>query len=113
MKAKCPHCGMGHPASFHTEKYELKDKIPDKGYPTKSKKYPSAHEAADKEEKKKYPKGYEEMKKVDRALPKHELAGKNTKAGKLEVSKKVPPNRRAEVAYHEHVESKKLRENKK
>src|SRR5271165_4429959 len=113
----CPHCGLSHPASYHTEKYAdsytVKDKLSDSGYPTHDKDYPTAHEAASKAEKKKFPKGYKKLKKLDESLPKHELAGKNLKSGKLEVSKRVPPNRRSEVAYHERVESKKLRENKK
>jgi len=107
---RCTHCGSPHhPPTYHTEKYETKDKISDKGYPQQSKKYPSAHEAADKEEKKRFPKGYKAMKKVDAKLPKHELAGKNLKSGKLEVSKRVPTHLRKEVAFHEKVESDKLR----
>lgn len=113
----CKHCGLSHPDSFHTEKndtdYTIKKKLNDKGYPTHAKDYPTAHEEASKAEKKKFPKGYKALKKMDYKLPKHELAGKNLRSGKVEVSKKVPANRRAEVAFHEHVESQKLRENKK
>lgn len=88
-------------------KYKVVDKIKKKGYPTSSKHYKSAHEQADVAEKKKYPSGYEKMKSVDEKLKDDELAGKHSKSGKIEVSKKVPPKQRNEVAYHEFVEWKK------
>jgi hypothetical protein len=106
----CKHCGKGHKTSEH-----LKPSIPDKGFPTSEGKiYQRAHEAANKAEKKKYPKGFQQLKKLDQELGhKHELAGKNTKTGKIEVSKKVPPKLRAEVKYHEKVESKELKKRRK
>jgi hypothetical protein len=101
---KCSKCGHNHHASYH-----LKDKLTDKGFPTHSKKYASAHEQADKAEKKKFPrKDYVAMQKVDAKLPKGQLAGKNLKNGKIEVSRKVPAKLRREVQYHEKVESKQL-----
>jgi len=110
MVRKCSHCGSPHhPSTYHTEKY-----ITDEGFPIhpSKRKYERAHEKADKAEKKAFPEGYEEMKKVDAKLGKHELAGKNTKTGKIEVSKKVPPKLRKEVALHEKVESKALKKTK-
>jgi hypothetical protein len=108
-KKKCEHCNSPHhPSSYHTEKY-----INDKGFPSHPHdKYEKAHIKADKAEKKKYPKGYEELKKLDNTLSKHELAGKNTKSGKIEVSKKVPSPLREEVRFHEKVENKILRKKK-
>jgi len=90
-------------------KYKLVNKIKDKGFPTSSKDYKSSHEEADKSEKKKYPSGYSKMKKVDNKLSKGELSGKNSKSGKIEVSKSVPKKLRPEVAYHEKVESKNIK----
>lgn len=78
--------------------------IKEKGFPTSSKYYPTAHKAADKAEKKAYPKGYEDMKKVDKRIEsknKHAMAGKNLKSGVIEVSEKVPKSHRKEVALHE------------
>jgi hypothetical protein len=105
---QCKHCGVNHPKD--NDKYKVVHKIPDRGFPVSSKRYKSDHEQADKAEKKKFgAKSYDKMKKVDAGLHKHELAGKNSKTGKIEVSEKVPPKYRKEVAYHEKVENKKLR----
>lgn len=93
-------------------KYKVVKKLEDKGFPTHDKKYHSAHEEADKKEKKKFGKDYESMKKVDSKLSKHELAGKNLKSGKLEVSSKVPKKYRKEVSYHEEMENKILSKKK-
>lgn len=108
-RRKCSHCGLSHPSSYHTEKY-----ISDAGYPIHPDKeaYEKAHAKANKAEKKAFPKGYEKMKKVDAKLGKHELAGKNTKTGKIKVSEKVPKKLRAEVALHEKVESRELKKEK-
>lgn len=101
----CKHCGKAH-----SEKYHLANKLNDKGFPTSSTKYNAAHKKANEAEKKRFPKGFKAMAKVDRSLAqKGELAGKNLKSGKIEVSKKVAPKLRSEVAFHEKVESKKLR----
>ena len=104
----CRHCG-----NSHSEKYHLENKLDDKGFPQNQKRYASAHEQADKVEKKKYPKGYEKLKKIDRKLGKNELIGKNTKSGKIEVSKKAPRNLRPEIATHERTENRILRKKKK
>jgi len=91
------------------KKYKLVDKIEKRGFPTSSPLYRKAHAAANKAEKKSYPKGFKKMEKVDNKLPKHQLAGTNKRSGKIEVSKKVPPKYRKEVALHEKVESKTFR----
>ena len=89
--------------------YKVVKELKDKGFPTHAKKYHSAHEEADKKEKKKFGKNYESMKKIDSKLGKHELAGKNFRSGKIEVSSKVPKKYRKEVAYHEEIENKILK----
>jgi len=102
---KCPRCG-----GTHTEKTHIKNKLKDVGFPTHDKKYKSAHEEATKKEKSNFPrKDYNQLKHLDESMPKGELIGKNTKSGKVEVSKKVPRKLRDEVAYHEKVENKLLR----
>ena len=85
--------------------YKVVKELKSKGFPTSSKRYPYAHEEADKSEKNKYGKSYESMKKVDSKLKKGELAGKNYKDGKIAVSKKVPKKYRDEVAFHERKEN--------
>lgn len=90
-------------------KYTIKPKLKNSGYPTHSSLYPWAHKKTDKAEKAKYPKGYAEMKKIDAKLSKNELAGKNLRSGKIEVSRKVPKRLRSEVAFHEKTESNLLR----
>jgi hypothetical protein len=101
----CAKCGMNH-----TEKYHVKNKLTDKGFPTHDKGYKSAHEEVTKKEKAKFPsKDYKKLKAMDESLPSHELIGKNTKRGEIEVSKKVPSKLRNEVAFHERVENKILR----
>jgi hypothetical protein len=90
--------------------YHVANELNDKGFPEHPKKaYEKSHKKADAAEKKKYPKGYEELKKIDRKLGKNELIGKNTKSGKIEVSKKAPRNLRPEIAMHERTENKLLR----
>jgi len=85
-------------------KYTIVKNLRAKGWPTSNKSYQEAHEIADSKEKKKYGKSYEYMKKVDSKLKKGQLAGKNTKTGKIEVSAKVPKKYRPEVALHERTE---------
>lgn len=81
-----------------------------KGFPTSSKKYKTAHAEATRAEKKKFPaKNYNKLKHLDYSVPKNELIGKNTKSGKIEISKKVPKKLRAEVAFHERVENKAIK----
>ena len=106
---KCPTCGKQHDSDHP----HIMAKLSEKGFPTKVKGYASAHAAADRAEKKKFPKGYQALKKMDiTAGKKHELIGKNTKSGKIEVSEKVPKKLRAEVAYHEKTVNKILRKRK-
>ncbi|MDE2024874.1 MAG: hypothetical protein KGJ07_00095 [Patescibacteria group bacterium] len=92
-----------------TKKYVVKPRLTDKGFPTHSKFYNSAHEEASKAEKAKFPTGYNHLKDMDRRVSKHELLGKNLKSGKIEVSQKVPPKYRREVAFHEQVENKAIK----
>lgn len=106
-------CAVCHSKAHSTKAhFSLKEKIEDKGFPRNSPKYEPAHRKADEAERKAFPSGYQKMKKIDENLPKDQLAGKNTKNGKLEVSKKVPEKFRKEVALHEKVESKALRKKK-
>jgi hypothetical protein len=84
------------------------NKLSDHGYPTHCKYYRSAHEEADKAEKKKFPKGYQVLKKDEHHLGKHELMGKNTKSGKIEVEKKFKSHAK-EIEYHEKMEHKNLK----
>lgn len=108
---KCSKCGKQHADSKCS--YILRDKIKDDGYPTSSKNYPAAHRRANKEEKSTFgAKQFKQLTKLDRKLPKHQLAGKNTKSGKIEVSKKLPAKYDKEIALHEKVESKALRKKK-
>jgi hypothetical protein len=85
-------------------KYSTVDKILWEKYPMGSRRYHDAHRDANREEKKEYPKGYQQMKKVDDELPDDEYSGTHNRKGKIEVSKKVPPKDREEVALHEFVE---------
>jgi predicted nucleic acid-binding Zn-ribbon protein len=107
----CPNCGKQHFASH--PHFKLKDKLTDKGFPTHAKKYATAHEAADKAEKNKFgAQSYKMLQKTDNKIPKGELAGKNSKKGNIEVSRRVPKGQRTEVAYHESVENRILRKKK-
>jgi hypothetical protein len=107
----CRHCGRSHKTADH---FKLVEKLSDKGFPKSSKKYPTAHEEASKKEKMKFPrKDYDTLKKMDYNTPRGELLGKNTKKGKIEVSKKVPAKLRKEVAFHEKAENKILRSKRK
>jgi rubrerythrin len=90
--------------------YKVVKELKAKGWPTANKRYEEAHEIADKKEKQKFgSKSYDYMKKVDSKLKKGQLAGKNTKTGKIEVSSKVPKKFRPEVAAHERTEYKELK----
>jgi len=106
---KCKKCGKTH-GSNHPH---IMAQINEKGFPTKARGYAYAHATADRAEKKKFPKGYEQLKKMDiTAGKKHELIGKNTKSGNIEVSENVPKKLRDEVAFHEKTENKILRKKK-
>jgi hypothetical protein len=107
----CPKCKKDHPNDH--QHFVLANKLSDKGFPTHSKRYATAHKQADKLEKSKFGSTqYRELEKLDRKLSKHELAGKNTKSGKIEVSKKLPAKYDKEIAYHEKTENKILRKKK-
>lgn len=103
----CNKCGKDHKSKDHAK---LVSSLSDKGFPKNDSRYPSAHEKADKAEKKRFgAKSYNELKKIDEKLQPHELAGKNLKSGKIEVSKKIPSKYRKEIAYHEKIENRNLR----
>lgn len=91
-------------------KYKVIKELKSNGWPTANKKYHEAHKIANKVEEKDYgKKAFKYMEKVDDKLKRGELAGKNTRTGKIEVSKKVPKAYRAEVAQHESTEYKALK----
>ncbi len=109
LEMKCKICGKTHDKQDHPH-YRIVSDLHDTGFPTHSSKYHSAHSKANAAEKAKFGEAnFKAMNKVDAGLKKHELAGKNLKSGKIEVSKKVPKKYRSEVALHEQVESKELR----
>jgi hypothetical protein len=109
---KCKVCGENH-ENTNNKGYCVVHNLYDSGFPTHSRSYQRAHTKANIAEKATFgDSGFNAMKKVDAGLKKHELAGKNTKTGKIEVSAKVPKKYRAEVALHEEVESKALRKKK-
>jgi hypothetical protein len=88
-------------------KTTFKQKLSDHGYPTHNKHYATAHEEADKAEKKRFPHGYLRLKKQVRELHPHELMGKNTKDGKIQVEDRFKRQGR-EIAFHERTEHKNL-----
>jgi len=105
----CKKCGKVH--SKDHPHFKVVSHLSDKGFPTKLKEYHYAHEKANKAEEKKFgKKSFNELEKFVRGANKDELIGKNSKTGKIEVEKKVPKKLRKEVAYHEKVENKILRE---
>ena len=109
---KCNLCGEKHAKSTHPH-YKLVPHLNDKGFPEDKVSYPQAHRMANKAEKKQFgAKQFKRLEKFVRGSSKHELIGKNTSRGKLEVEKKVPKKFREEVAYHEEVENKILRRKK-
>ena len=88
-------------------------KIPNENW-TVSKQYKTAHEFADKEEKKKYGKDYKKLDKwIDKNTKPKEYVGMNFLSGKTEVEKKVPKKYRKEVEFHEKEELKKRKSLKK
>lgn len=106
---KCKVCGKSHDHRIHME-----DSLQDKGFPTHDKRYETAHRKANQAEKKRFgEKAFKALDKIEHSLKKHELLGKNTKTGKIEVEVKVPKKLREEVAFHEEVENKILRKRKK
>ncbi len=108
---KCKTCGKSHEKS-HSH-FNVEPRLSDKGFPTHSKGYKAAHREANKEEKAKFgEKPFKELEKYVQKAKKHELIGKNTKSGKIEVESKIPRALRSEVALHEKVENKALRKKK-
>lgn len=106
-KPKCKYCDGKHSSASH---FAIRSKISDKGYPTSSPKYQSAHQEATKKEKERFPrKDFKKLEHMDRTVPKGELLGKNSKDGQITVSKRVPKALRKEVAYHEKMESEALK----
>jgi hypothetical protein len=89
-------------------KSKFVNKLSDHGYPYHDRNYKSAHSEADAKEKKKYPKGYRKLEGMESHLNKHELMGKNTRAGKIEVEKKFKKYR-SEISYHEKEEHEALK----
>lgn len=87
-------------------KAKIVKSIKRKGFPTSSKYYKEAHAEADMAEKRKYPKQYKDMKKIDNKVSKNKLVGKNTKSGKILISKVVPKKDRKTVKLHEMTEHK-------
>lgn len=108
---KCKKC-----EKYHEEKhphFKTVSKLTDKGFPVHTKGYKAAHEAANKAEKKAYgKKAFDAVEKIAKNEGKHELIGKNSRSGKLEVAKKVPTKYRSEIAFHEEKENKILRRKK-
>jgi hypothetical protein len=90
------------------KKTYLMNKLSDHGYPYHDRHYREAHEEADISEKKKFPNGYKKLKKMEHGLDKHELMGKNTKKGKIEVERKFKKYSK-EISYHEREEHKNLK----
>jgi hypothetical protein len=89
-------------------KVKLVKKLVDKGFPVSSRHYATAHELADKKEKKAYPKGYEKLKKDEHQLKPKELMGRNTRSGKIEIEKKFSKYKN-EIALHERIENKEIK----
>lgn len=87
-------------------KIELVNKITKKN-PYANKNILNAHTKANKAEKDKYPQGYQQAKKMDNKLHKHEYAGENfVKNNTIKISKRIPKSMRKEVILHEKVELK-------
>ena len=108
---KCPKCSRMHDAD-HAH-FKQVSKLTDSGFPTHSGQYREAHREANRAEKKKFgEKSFDALEKIAKKAGSHELIGKNTKSGKIEVEKKVPKALREEVAFHEKIENKILRRKK-
>lgn len=96
--------------------WEIIGRISDHDYPRNSKKYPRAHRKASQLEKLKF--GAPQFKAlntfINKHIPRGELAGDNTKSGRIWVSGRIPVKFRnyrfrPEIAFHEKVERKILR----
>ena len=75
--------------------------------------YSKANSEADTAEKRRYPKGYAKLKTEEKALGKHEVMGKLTGKGRrtVAVERKFAPEAK-EIAFHDAVERKKLKNRK-
>ena len=94
----------------------IRKKVSDAGWPVHtrsgaiSSKWRKAHPAANVSARKKY--GSKKAKQISRLvkqIPKGELLGKHTRAGKIIISAKVPAKLRPAIIHHEKVESKIMR----
>ncbi len=107
---KC-NCGKSHDKDH--PHFKRTKKLTDSGFPTHSSGYPNAHREANKAEKKKFgKKAFNALEHYVKGAKNHELIGKNTKSGKIEVEKKIPRRFKDEIAFHEKVENKILRKKK-
>lgn len=88
----------------------LKNKLTDKNSLVHKKGYSKANSDADIIEKKKYPKGYKTLKKAEHKLHKHEVMGK-VSGKNIDVEKKFKSEAK-EIALHDTIEKKKLRQKK-
>ena len=88
--------------------FEVVKNIYDGHFPRTSRKYPRSHRRSSGLEKRRFgAKAFKNLTRIiQRKIPKGQLAGTNTKRGKLEVNKRIPPKFRPEVGFHEGVESK-------
>lgn len=84
-------------------KVKIVKKLYEKGYPTSSKYYRSAHEEADKAEKKKFSKGYKKIEKTH--FKRGELAATHDKKGNIKVEKRFEKFKN-ELVFHERRELK-------
>ncbi len=110
---KCKTCGKAHGKNNcqYTSTTRLRD---DSVFPTHEKGYLSAHERSNKAEESKFgKKQFNKLEKYVRGASKHELIGKNTRSGKIEVEDKIPSQYRPEVAFHEEYENNILRKGMK
>lgn len=82
-------------------------------FPLSSKKYEKANSEADVKEKKEYPKGYKKLGKLEKKLPKGEILGHISKAGKVSISSKVPKKLRKEVVEHDKEERREILKKKR
>lgn len=85
--------------------FRIKTSIKNKGWPTDSSRYRTAHSSANRAEKKEFGKrAFNAVQKIANRLPPDELMGTHTRSGRISVSKSVPGKYRCQVAYHEQIE---------
>jgi hypothetical protein len=100
--------------------YKLVNRIKSTGWPVRTKSgkirkgWKRSHMSANAAEKKKFgDKAFAAVQRVAKRLPKDELLGSHTKAGKIKVSKVVPKHLRSQIAFHERVEHRLMTKRKK